>query len=230
MAFFTPSCLISEIRGSVGNQTFSRNAHGNIVKQKLVQTNPDTAAQQTVRANMAAAVEDWQELTDSQRREFYDMAKDYPRTDSLGRTYVSTGYHFYIRTKLAYRSFGQFYFNYRAKKKQTLAPTLVGITESMTGMQWSLVMPAVTYTRSWAIFATDQISPGIKNPNPSTFKLIKWGTIVTSTTSDATANWEAVYGAYTPDPDRPIWFRFQILYRVSAQIDTLPLQRFTPNP
>lgn len=96
MAFFTPSCLISEIRGSVGNQTFSRNAHGNIVKEKLVQTVTNTAKQIETRGVMADAVIAWQGLDDSERREWQQFAKLFPRKNSLGKQYILSGYGLFV--------------------------------------------------------------------------------------------------------------------------------------
>lgn len=96
MALFTPSCLISEIRGSVGTSNFSKNRYGPIVRQKLTQTNPNTTKQQAVRSVFASAVAKWQALTQAERDAFNDIAKDYPKQNSLGKTYRLSGYSLFI--------------------------------------------------------------------------------------------------------------------------------------
>ena len=67
MARINTGAIISEIRGSVKDQTYSRNAGGAYVKGKLIQTNPNTTYQQTYREyfkNISAA---WKGLSDENR-------------------------------------------------------------------------------------------------------------------------------------------------------------------
>lgn len=97
MAHLTEGAIISEIRGSIGSRTFSKNAYGPYVKSKLIQTNPDTPKQQNVRSNFAIAVSRWQNMLDSERRLWMYAAKDFPITDSLGQRKKLSGYNFYLK-------------------------------------------------------------------------------------------------------------------------------------
>lgn len=100
MGHITTGGLVSEVRGSVGSLTYSRNAYGPYVKAKLNQTIRDTAPQLVTRGHMSNAVAAWQGLTDRQRRDWSVYAKDYPIRNSLGKLRVLTGYNFYLQCYL----------------------------------------------------------------------------------------------------------------------------------
>lgn len=101
MSILTTGPIVNEIRGSVGSRTFSRNAYGPYVKNKLIQTNPDTPKQQNVRTNFAIAVSRWQNMSDSERRMWMSAAKDFPITDSLGQRKKLSGYNFYLKCAMS---------------------------------------------------------------------------------------------------------------------------------
>ena len=96
MAHLTEGVIISEIRGSIGSRTFSKNAYGPYVKKKLVQTNPNTGFQITARQRFADAVALWQNYSQVQRQFWHDQAKDRCVVNSLGKRFRPTGYNLFI--------------------------------------------------------------------------------------------------------------------------------------
>lgn len=167
MAFFTPSALISQIRGSVGDQTFSRNAHGAVVKQKLVQPYSNTAQQQYIREKFAECVSFWQTISEAQRRAWYVAAQDEYYTDSLGIKRKYNGYSFFMRRNMA-----------------LLKSNFIGIANPPPKQEiprissWQLTPNSGDVELSWTTFGsvsgwlaytriTRLVSPNIKSINPS---------------------------------------------------------------
>lgn len=228
MAFFTPSCLISQIRGSVGNQTFSRNAHGAIVKEKLVQTVTSTAAQIAYRDDFAEGVANWQGFSDAQRKRLYLIAKDFPRTDSLGKKQILTGYHFYLSMWMAYKGFDTTYNALHRKHIPEVSPINYVFSPDSGGMRLNFSIPSLVSSKFWQVSATDQISAGIKYLSPSRFKIIINGSTFGSHNTLVTSDWESVYGAYTEDLTKNVWIKVSILYGFSSQIMHYWPLRLTP--
>lgn len=92
MAIFTPSALVSEIRGSVGTNTFSRNGYGNYVKQKILQVNPDTAFQQVRRSAYAEGVAAWQSMSESLRVIWKSYVSEMRRQNRLAVPFRRSAY------------------------------------------------------------------------------------------------------------------------------------------
>lgn len=106
MALFTPSAVISEIRGSVGTAVFSRNHYRNIVRNRVTPANPNTSFQMDVRANMATAVAAWQALSAAVQTKFETAAKNYNTHAGIDNAKALNGYNFYLKTKITSLQYG----------------------------------------------------------------------------------------------------------------------------
>lgn len=100
MASFTPSAVISEIRGRVGTSIWSKNLYGVYVKNSYAPTNPNTTLQQNARANFNTARAAWNALADTRKRQWEQKAKGLPVQDRLGNPIILTGKMFYMKRKL----------------------------------------------------------------------------------------------------------------------------------
>lgn len=100
MGILTEGAIVSEVRGSVGSRTFSKNAYGPYVKNKLVQTNPNTAKQRTYRNRVRNAVNAWRNLTEDERRMWKNWALENPRTNTLGKQVVLSGFNMFVSATL----------------------------------------------------------------------------------------------------------------------------------
>ena len=96
MGILTEGAIVSEVRGSVGDRTFSKNAYGPYVKRKLVQTVTNTPEQQESRSVFANAVSVWQSLPQSQRNDWMNWAKERPMINTLGKKMRLSGYNLFI--------------------------------------------------------------------------------------------------------------------------------------
>lgn len=96
------SHLFSQMVGSVAGTTFFFNRYASIVmRSRVTPTDPSTAAQQTVRARMSAAVSAWQNLTAANRLSWEVYATGTPWHNSLGQDVRLTGFNMYLSVRLA---------------------------------------------------------------------------------------------------------------------------------
>ncbi len=93
------SALVTQVSGSVGGMTGSRNRSGMYFRSRAMPTNPNTALQQAVRSNFSQASKDWKiDLGNSEREDWETYAANTPMKNTLGDTIYLTGQQMYIRS------------------------------------------------------------------------------------------------------------------------------------
>ena len=106
MAKITPGAIISEISGSIAAVTYSRSKYGMYSKAKLIQSNPDTPAQQAARAIQAAAVTAWQSLSPALQAEWNKFAAGQLSKPRLSLRSSLNGYNAFIRFFITRHTYG----------------------------------------------------------------------------------------------------------------------------
>lgn len=92
------SQVFSQASGSIAGMTYSRNAGGLYVRARAVPVNPNTPAQQQVKANLSNLSQRWTNtLTAVQRAAWEAYAAAVPVRDSLGEERPISGNAMYIR-------------------------------------------------------------------------------------------------------------------------------------
>lgn len=98
MAVIVPGSIVSDIRGSVGDETYARNQGGLYVRARTTPADPNTGNQQACRAAMTALSQFWSaNLTEQQRHDWRTYARQHPRRDRFGNEHLSNGYTRFIR-------------------------------------------------------------------------------------------------------------------------------------
>jgi hypothetical protein len=82
---------VSQMSGKQGGTVFSRNKSGAYTRTNRKGTNPNTASQQSRRANFRAASRYFRTLSAVQQQSFKDNAINYPQIDRLGQTVTLSG-------------------------------------------------------------------------------------------------------------------------------------------
>ena len=99
MALIDP--LIGRMSGSVGNWVFSHNAGGPYVRAKVTPTNPNSAAQQTVRSAVSSLTSRWLNiLTTDQRADWATYAANVTVTNKLGNPIYIGALAHYVRSNV----------------------------------------------------------------------------------------------------------------------------------
>lgn len=103
MANIRTGSIVSDIRGSCGTETYSRNASGPIVRNRTTPANPNTLAQQAARAVITALSQAWSgTLDDDNRAAWRQYAHQWPRPDKWGSPSLANGYTAFIRHNALY--------------------------------------------------------------------------------------------------------------------------------
>jgi len=89
--------MITDIRGSQGGTTFSRNTFANYMRNKTSPVNPNTVAQQLVRNRLAAMSQSWGGLTAAQRTAWIDGAPVWSNNNIFNQAINYTGFSLYGR-------------------------------------------------------------------------------------------------------------------------------------
>lgn len=90
---------ITEMRGSIAGNVFSRNRYGAYVRSRTKPINPNTALQQAVRAGLASLTVRWAStLTPAQRTAWNLYAANVVMLNKLGENMNLSGFNHYIRS------------------------------------------------------------------------------------------------------------------------------------
>lgn len=93
---------ITEMRGSMAGNTYSRNRYGAYLRARTKPINPNTAGQQAIRAALAFLTDRWaQTLTAVQRAAWNLYGANVVMTNKLGESINLSGFNHYIRSNVA---------------------------------------------------------------------------------------------------------------------------------
>lgn len=98
MAIITPSSIISEIRGSIGDKTFSRNKYRSYVKARVAPTDTQSSYKTFARLCMSNAIAAWQAFTDQQRQNWIIFAETLTTKSRLGETKRISAQQAFVRS------------------------------------------------------------------------------------------------------------------------------------
>jgi len=98
---------ITEMRGSMAGNVYSRNKSGAYIRARTKPTNPNTALQQTVRSSLAQLTTRWaQTLTAGQRTAWNLYGANVVMTNKLGESINLSGFNHYIRSNTWFKMVG----------------------------------------------------------------------------------------------------------------------------
>lgn len=102
MAIITVGALISNIRGSIGGVTFSRNASGITAKIKLPGRKSKTGKQLTAIQTNNELVRQWNLLSLADQLLWAVLAGEFTKTDRYNNTKTLTGYNWFVSINYVY--------------------------------------------------------------------------------------------------------------------------------
>ena len=104
MATIKFSAIVSDVRGIVGGNIFSRGANGSYVKSFTKPVNKNTQIQQTTRNNLAVYSAKWRQLTDGDRQAWIDATSQQKYSNRVGTASTYTGFQLFMKTNLILES------------------------------------------------------------------------------------------------------------------------------
>jgi len=97
MAVVQYGSLVTELKGSVGGQTFQSTRSGFSVRNKPLPRNPRAPIQQSLRSIIQYLSQHWRGLSDGERLSWDVQGPNWPAVDKFGNPKVLSGYEIYIR-------------------------------------------------------------------------------------------------------------------------------------
>lgn len=97
MALIKYGAIVSEARGKESGIIFSRNSYGGYIKQKVSPINPQTAYQQTVRAQLGTTAQQWSGLTEVEKQDWKDLGQQVLRVNRFGDQTFYTGFNLFVK-------------------------------------------------------------------------------------------------------------------------------------
>lgn len=101
------SQVYTQASGSIGGVTYARTRGVMYTRGRGLTTNPNTAAQQAVRASLSSQAAAWATLDPAQREAWTTYAAGTPVTNALGDPLVLTGQQMFIRCNSFRRTFAE---------------------------------------------------------------------------------------------------------------------------
>jgi len=190
MARIKYSALVSDIRGIVGGNVFSRNKGGGYVRTFVKPNNPQTPLQQIQRSILGSIATEWRTLSEEQRITWGMAALDFPYKDKLGEDKTYSGQQLFMKFNSTLRAIGE------DISKSTPAPTQMPSGELKIdspifhSFDVLLEVPEVLPNKAYIVRATRPLSPGRMNAFRQEFRQVAVGNI---TAVEQTAFDAAIY-------------------------------------
>ena len=191
---------VTEASGKLGGNVFARNRGGAIIRNRVVPLNPQTDAQQFVRAAFGAMSALWRTLTNAQRQAWDAVVNDFPTVNRLGETRILSGNSLFLKLNQNLAQVGISHLSVPPVPSGVNAPTGINIsTFEISGgsllMDVQAALADLTDNTTRVVLeATPPLSPGLRNAN-NRFRQIASGTVTAGlVTFDTDADYTNVFG------------------------------------
>lgn len=96
MALIKFGMMMTDARGKLGGQVFTKTRSGATVRTKVTPTNPQTTAQQTSRNILGSLSASWRNLSESDRQGWLSSVDLFSKTNIFGDSYKPSGKNLYV--------------------------------------------------------------------------------------------------------------------------------------
>jgi hypothetical protein len=172
MAVITPSALVSEIRGSVGDQTFSRNRYGPYVKQKLVQPASNTAAQIIIRDALSAGVAAWKLTTESTKKNWDAFVSKHLRSKNISRQVRISAFNEFTGRYINRAIVEGVNTGFTAIPECLCYPVITSVSQSFESLEVNWNALQTPSDVEFVIYATPPMDSTIRSINKSSYKVL----------------------------------------------------------
>lgn len=146
--------MMTDARGKLGGQVFSKNRAGAYVRTKVTPSNARTVAQQESRSILGALSIGWNGLTETAVKAWNEAVNDWKSTDVFGDLKTPSGKNLYIQLNKNLLQSGQSVLGLPPEKTDVaeFAGTAIRIdqTETSIGIVNLTAVPATTTMQIWA--------------------------------------------------------------------------------
>lgn len=218
MARIKFSALVSDVRGKIGGNIFSRNRGGAYVRTHVKSINPNTNAQQVIRNRMAALVQQWRSFTDSERLSWKNVSQLFPQTNKLGEVFFLTGQQLFTKFGSNKKAIGQFS-TPDAPQPSTESPIeFDGFFPEFENSTLSVNVVTLPANVSLILRATDGLSAGRSQAYRSQYRQLGIAPVVAASMIPFDAAWTAVFGTMAPKTGLKIFLELLTVDKSTGQV------------
>lgn len=209
--------IITNSRGKLGGQYYSRNHYGPYAANIVTPTNPQTSYQSDKRAIFLYFTQNWRNLTRIQQEAWIAAAPDFPRTDVFGDPYESTGKNLYVSLNLNLAQIGETAIDEPPTPESIIPLPAISSFDALADYSLMKVFFAETLTDTTSkvcLYVTPPISPGYFNVT-SKYKLL----LTFNQSSSDYINFQTEYSARFPSVavGQKVFAKFQTIQTHSGQ-------------
>lgn len=154
--------MMTDARGKLGGQVFSRNKGGAYVRTKVTPTNPQTPDQQSKRALFGSISQGWSGLTENERQAWRGAVEEWKGTDIFGDLLAPTGKELFQRLNNQAQVVGFDAITYPPTKLELPVEIASSVVFSEGGNTITINGKSISTTARLALFATPPLSEGTK--------------------------------------------------------------------
>lgn len=173
---------MSDIRGKVGTEIYSRNKGGAYVKTFTSPVQPNTTLQTTARSNFASAVAAWQALSVEERFQWNRLASQYNNSRDSFLKGNPSGYNLFVR-----REYNRLQFQQSANPPEPALPdtapsfTVEFISRTPSDVRWEFTFSESSFKNEVEGYYSPLLSPGVTSPNSTRYV---WNDLLSKTATN----------------------------------------------
>lgn len=218
MAKIKFSVAISDARGKVGGNVFSRNKAGAYLRTFVKPTNPSTPAQQVIRNRVQSLVTSWRALTDPIRLAWNNAAQNFPQTNKMGETFYLTGQQLFTKFNSNLLAGGEAVSSAAPMNSTQSVIAITDLTVSTGVFDVTIDVATIPATTFVTARATDGISAGRSNAFRSQYRQVGEAPTAAANVIDLATDFEAVFGAISGKVGQKVFVEILTVDIVSGQI------------
>lgn len=199
---------MTDARGKLGGQVFSKNRAGAFVRTKVTPANPRSAAQMQSRSFLSTLSIGWNGLTDAQRASWNGAVEAWQKTNIFGDLVKPTGKNLFTALNKNLLQCGQSIINTAPAKMELPAIAISSVAISISGSTITTGLATVPAGVTLQISATPALNNGV-NYVRGKFRVIKYVASGALTPAQVFTAYVAKFGA--PVAGQNIHFQFKYI-------------------
>lgn len=200
--------MMTDARGKLGGQVFSKNRAGAFVRTKVTPSNPQTSAQLASRSILASLSINWNTLTEAQRASWNGAVENWQKTDVFGDLKKPSGKNLFVALNKNILPFGLAVQDLAPEK--TEIPAVLTNTVEIDNTAGTITMESSVIPAGFLlqISATAQLNQGVSFVKGK-FRVLQNLPAGTVSPTDLYTAYVARFG--TPVADANIHFQIKLL-------------------
>lgn len=220
MAKFTPGAIISEIRGTIASTTFSKNAAGAIIRNRVVPINRNSTVQNNQRQTFSNISSSWRGLTQAERNSWIAAAADFPYQDSLGQTKFLSGAQLYEKLNLNLALIGGTPIDTAPSPASFPPIEITSVTASTSALSAAFTASPVPTGFTAVFYATRPLSAGKQFVNKSDFRFVQIEAAAEASPAVLTTAYEAAISDLAGQTGKKIFVEMRLIETATGVAST----------